>query len=182
MWDFSQWKAIFVIWWFNNLKWLKARSNKYSMTPKKTYSVDRQWRLESIHTLLLSGSIPLDLSQSIPFWVDPHPFEKKGVDRLKTSLTVHTVYIFFFLTKNIFSSYFWNKIFDLCSEKWLSWASCWGILHLYSSKVEDLGEFRESRFQKQGGKIKDFAKLFLADFWPSEPTIWPKIWPKIRSK
>ena len=55
------------------------------------YSVDRQWRLESIHTLLLSRSIPLDLSRSIPFWVDPYPFEKKGVDRLKTSLTVHTV-------------------------------------------------------------------------------------------
>ena len=56
------------------------------------YSVDRQWRLESIHTLLLSRSIPLDLSRSIPFWVDPHPFEMKGVDRLKTSLMVHTVY------------------------------------------------------------------------------------------
>ena len=55
------------------------------------YSVDRQWRLELIHTLLLSRSIPLDLSRSIPFWVDPHPFEKKGVDRLKMSLTVHTV-------------------------------------------------------------------------------------------
>ena len=58
------------------------------------YSVDRQWRLESIHTLLLSWSIPLDLSRSIPFWVDPHPFEKKGLDRLKTSLTVHTVCIY----------------------------------------------------------------------------------------
>ena len=32
------------------------------------YSVDRQWCLESIHTLLLSRSIPLDLSRFIPFW------------------------------------------------------------------------------------------------------------------
>ena len=56
------------------------------------YSVDRLWCLESIHTLLLSRSIPLDLSRSTPFWVDPHPFEKKGVDWLKTSLTVHTVH------------------------------------------------------------------------------------------
>ena len=30
--------------------------------------MDRQWRLESIHTLLLSWSIPLDLIRSIPFW------------------------------------------------------------------------------------------------------------------
>ena len=79
------------------------------------YSVDRQWRLELIHTLLLSWSIPLcpihvvtfnlisnlvtdyiqkrrgepglfslDLSQSITFWVYPHPFEKKGVDQTMT--------------------------------------------------------------------------------------------------
>ena len=94
------------------------------------YSVDRQWRLELIHTLLLSWSIPLcpihvvtfnlisnlvtdyiqkrrgepglfslDLSRSITFWVYPHPFEKKGVDRLKTSLTVHTVVLIRYLTK-----------------------------------------------------------------------------------
>ena len=37
------------------------------------YSVDRQWCLEPIHTLLLSRSIPLDLSHPIPFyWVNPY--------------------------------------------------------------------------------------------------------------
>ena len=74
----------FMTWAFIHLQVFQVICN--------TYSVDRQWRLESIHTLLLSRSIPLDLSRSIPFWVDPHPFEKRGVDRLKTSLTVHTVH------------------------------------------------------------------------------------------
>ena len=52
------------------------------------YSVNRQWCLESIHTILSIESIhTLLFSQKYVDWLN----SEKGVDRLKTSLTVHTV-------------------------------------------------------------------------------------------
>ena len=81
-----------------------------------TYSVDCQWLLESIRTLLLSWSIA--------FWVNPYPFEKKGVDQLKTSLTVHTVCFCFKLElfQKVLSVYltFYSDLIMGLFELWLS--------------------------------------------------------------
>ena len=55
----------------HNLRQWPSHSNPKN-PPKwfcNMYSVDHQWCLESIHTLLLSRSMPLDLSWSIPFYV-----------------------------------------------------------------------------------------------------------------
>ena len=81
-----------------------------------TYSLDRQWRLELIHTFLLS--------RSIPFWVDPYPFEKKGVDQLKTLLKFHTVCFCFKieLFQKVLSLYltFYSDLIMGLFEIWLS--------------------------------------------------------------
>jgi hypothetical protein len=66
----------------------------FKMQYRDNYSVDRQWRLESIHNLRfgLIHSTPLDLSQYIPYYWGYGSNQKEGMDQVKTSLTVHTCY------------------------------------------------------------------------------------------
>ena len=77
-----------------SITFTRALKNNWTMGSYFVYFMSWLSQIYTVWTVndVLSQFIPLDLSQSIPFWVDPYPFEKKGVDRLKTSLTVHTVW------------------------------------------------------------------------------------------
>ena len=64
----------------------------------RIYSVDHQWHRELIHTFKIESIHTLLLSRSISFdWVDPSRWKgmdrlnSKGMDQPKTSLTVYTV-------------------------------------------------------------------------------------------
>ena len=63
-------KLFITKWYYLNMIllqfWNILFSYKMCVTEKKTYSVDRQWRLESIHTLRIESIYTLLLSWSIP--------------------------------------------------------------------------------------------------------------------